>query len=267
MKTTYWAMGDTVSAVNTYQKAIDIRPGYWQGYSNLGTFYLKNGHYKKANEQFQKIVKLLPNSERGYHYLAATYFYMEEIDAAIEMAERATAIYPSYRNLNNLAAFQFFAGNYEQAAVTYKEVLHYNQKDHRIWGGMATAYYFTERQDSARIFYQKAVDLAEGQKKINPRDQTILVTLAGYYARLGQRDLAYQYLKEVEEMDPSQLDTIFDIGDVYEQLGDRGKALEWMEKAIRNNYKMARFNNNPGLQNLMADARFQQIVNKQQSGE
>lgn len=263
----YWSLGDTASAINTYQAAIKIRPAYWQGYSHLGTFYLRTGQYKKAKDQFQKIVDLLPNSEKGYYYLAATYFYMEEIDAAIRMAERAEAIYPSYPNLNNLAAFHYYAGNYFAAAEKYKKVLEYNQKDHRIWGSLGDAYYFTNRQDSAKIYYRKAAELAEGQKKVNLRDQLTLVCLAAYYTRLDMQNKALRLIEDVEKMNPTNLDIIFDIGNIYEQLGERETALIWMEKAIKNNYKLAKFTNNPELKDLIADERFKKIIDEYQSPE
>jgi tetratricopeptide (TPR) repeat protein len=129
------------------------------------------------------------------------------------------------------------------------------------------SYYFTDRQDSAKIYFQKAVKLAQGEIRVNPRDQVTLVCLAGYYAHLDMREKAVGHLKEVEKMDPSGLDIFFDIGDVYEQLGERDIALVWMEKAIKNNYGLAKFNNNPGLKNLMADERFQKIINEYPSPE
>jgi len=257
---TYLALGDTASTIQTYQQAIDIRPGYWQGYSHLGKFYLQTGQYEKANAQYQHIADLLPNSERGYSFLAITYFYMENFDEAIRMAEKAADINPSYYNLHNLASFYYYDGNYQTASEKYKKVLEYNQNDHRIWGALGMSYYFTDRQDSAKIYFKKAVELAEGEKKVNPRDQVLLVCLAGYYAHLYESEKAFDLINEVEKMNPVNLDIIFDIGDIYEQLGEREEALVWMEKAIMNNYSLAKFTNNPGLKDLIADERFQKIV-------
>jgi serine/threonine-protein kinase len=258
----YWAIGDTVKALETYKKAIQERPGYWQGYSHLGTFYLRTGKYNKAVETYQKIVDILPNSDLGYSYLAATYFYMERLTDAIQMSKRALDNNPSYRTRHNLASFYYYAGDYYRATKIYHQVLQYNNKDYRIWGSLATAYYFITQLDSARICYLKAVELAEGQLQINPIDQVLLACLAGYYARLEENEKAYNLLEKVTKLNPTNLDVIFDIGDVYEQLGEREMALEWMEKAIMNNYKLARFNNNPGLRDLIADERFKKLIEK-----
>ena len=53
---------------------------------------------------------------------------------------------------------------------------------------------------------------------------------------------------------------MFNVGDVYEQLGERDSALVWMEKVLKGGYKLVKFKQNPGLQDLIADERFKNIV-------
>jgi serine/threonine-protein kinase len=262
---TYLALGDTTNAVKTYQQAINIQPGYWQGYSNLGKFYLLSGQYEKAIVQYQQVVDLLPNSERGYYYLGITFFYMEKFDKAVRMAEKAAEISPTYHNLYNLAVYYYYVGDFQAAADKYKKVLDLNQTDHRIWGALGMAYHFTDREDSAKAYFRKALELAKGEQEVNPHNQDILTSLAGYYAHLDASESALNIIKEIEKMNPTNLNIIFEIGDVYEYLGKREKALVWMEKAIRNNYGLARIANNPNLKDLVADERFQKILNEYHS--
>jgi len=261
----YQLIGDSAAALKTYQKAIEKRPGSWQGYSHLGYFYLINGNYQKAIEPYEKVVELLPHSDLGYNKLAATYFYMDRFSEAIQMSKRALENNPSYPTRHNLASFYYYAGDFDRAVKIYHQVLQQNNKDYRIWGSLATSYYFTNRPDSASICYQKAVKMAEGQLRVNPKDHELLAYLAGYYARLVERDKAFGLLENVVVLKPTNLDVIFDIRDVFEQLGEREKALEWMEKAIMNNYKLTKFTNNPGLKDLIADERFPKLIDKYRS--
>jgi hypothetical protein len=55
---------------------------------------------------------------------------------------------------------------------------------------------------------------------------------------------------------------LFNIGDVFEQMGKRDKALFWMKKAINAGATLTKFKSNPGLSNLRADERFNEIVSK-----
>ncbi|MCK4754451.1 MAG: tetratricopeptide repeat protein, partial [Calditrichia bacterium] len=121
------------------------------------------------------------------------------------------------------------------------------------------------QKDSAQVYYKKATELAEDERQINPRDDFILSNLAGYYARLDSTNKAYRLLDEVKNLDPNNLTVIFNMGDVYEQLGDRETALFWMKKAIENGATLAKFKLNPGLKDLITDKRFKEILSQVES--
>ncbi|MFC2088784.1 protein kinase [Calditrichota bacterium] len=261
----YQLIGDSTRALKSYQKAIEKRPGFWQGYSHLGYFYLVNGNYQKAIKPYEKVVELLPQSDLGYSKLAATYFYMNRFSDAVRAGEKAMKNEPSYTSLNNLAGFYYYAGEYAKSADMYREVLRINQNDYKIPGNLASAFYYSGEKDSALVCFQIAVQLAERERKINPRNELLLTALAGYYAELNERDKAYGLLEEVIALKPTEPDIFFNIGDTYEQLGQRDMAIKWMEKAINKGYTMAKFKYNPGLTNLIADERFQKIWEKNKS--
>ena len=108
------------------------------------------------------------------------------------------------------------------------------------------------------------MELAEQTLRINPNDVDVICILAGYYTRLDDNEEAYAKLKQVQSLEITNVDNYFDIGDVYEQLGERDLALEWIGKAIENGFTLAKIENNPGLNELRKDKRFQVSVNKAQ---
>jgi tetratricopeptide (TPR) repeat protein len=258
----YLSLGNLELARKTIEETVKIRPGYWQGHSYLGYFYYVTGKYEKAVEHYLKIVDLIPHSDVGYKKLAAAYFHMDKPDEFIVASEKAMKIKPSYAVINNLAVVYYYTGDYLKAADTFKEVLNYNTKEYVVYGNIATASYFTGQQDSARVYYKKAVEMAEEQRKVNPRNDFLLSDLAGYYARLDSMNKAYRLLDEVKSLDPKSLTVFFTLGDVYEQLGERDQALYWMKKAIKNGATLAKFRLNPGLKNLIADERFIEILSQ-----
>ncbi len=261
----YLSLGNLELARKTFEETVKNRPGYWQGHSYLGFFYYVTGEYERALDQYQKVVELIPHSDVGYRKLAAVYFHMDKPGEFIVASEKAMKIKPSYSVVNNLAVFYYYSGEYEKAAKMFKEVLAYNIHDYLIYGNIATASYFTGQKDSAKVYYKKATELAEDERQINPRDDFILSNLAGYYARLDSSNKAYRLLDEVKNLDPDNLTVIFNMGDVYEQLGDRETALFWMKKAIENGATLAKFKLNPGLKDLIADEKFKEIISNSDS--
>ncbi len=257
----YLRNGNYDLAERTFQKAIQIRTEFWQGYSHLGYYYLATGAYEKAIEPYKKIIEILPASSTGYDKLAAVYFHMDQPLQAAEYWERAVAIEPTDIIYNNLGGSYFYAGAYAKAAKTYRQIIKNDPKDHRFWGSVATAYYFTDRKDSARVFYEIAAEKAEHQRRINPHDNRLLSQLAGYYARLGIFTEANNLLSEVIDSQPLDVNVLFDLADVYEQLGERDSALEWFKLAFQHGLTLSKIERNPGLKNLREDERFIEMVN------
>jgi serine/threonine protein kinase/Flp pilus assembly protein TadD len=258
----YLKRGEYELALSTFNKAVNVRPSYWQGYSHLGNFYLVTGQYEKAITPYKKVIEILPHSHLGYEKLAATYFYMNRFKEAVEYGEKSIARGASDTGYNNLAAYYYYAGQYEKAANIYRKVVASGTTDFRIIGSLATALYFTNREDSARIYYEKAVELAEQTLRINPNDVDVICMLAGYYAQLNDNEKAYARLNQAQSLEITNVDNYFDIGDVYEQLGERDLALEWIGKALENGFTLAKIENNPGLNELRKDKRFQDLVKK-----
>jgi len=256
----YLLMGNFDLSGKTFEKAIAKRSGYWQSYSYLGYFYYQTGEYEKAVEQYQKIVELIPHSDAGYKKLAAVYLQMDKSEEFMTAAEKAIQIKPSYSLLNNLAAYYYYEGQYSKAAIMFKEVLAYNVHNYLIYGNIATACYYSDQQDTALVYYNKAIELGEQMRKINPRDYLLLSNLAGYYVKLDSINIAHQLIDEVKISNPKNLTIIFNLGDVYEQLGDRETALFWMKKAIENGATLAKFKSNPGLIELIKDERFKSFI-------
>ncbi len=49
---------------------------------------------------------------------------------------------------------------------------------------------------------------------------------------------------------------------VYERLGDRKRALHWIDKALENGYSLSEIEHQPDLRQLVQDEHFQNLVEK-----
>ena len=84
--------------------------------------------------------------------------------------------------------------------------------------------------------------------------------MAGYEARLGNDDQAKMYAQQALEDAPDNATIMYLAGSVYEQIGDRSKALSWIKSAIDAGYSKSDIINQPELQELIRDPRFQEIL-------
>lgn len=244
-------------AESIYKKVIARKPDYWAGYNRLGVFYYLHGRYQDAAVQFEQVAKLTPMNAGAYRNLGAMYFYMDNRADAIIMFKRALEIEPDYSIYSNLATLYFYEGFYNESAAMYEKALQLRDTDYQVWGYLASAYKYggADPEKAIRAFSTAKI-IAEKQLRVNPSDQFLLSGIAGFQEGLGKPDSALILLKKIEALKPTEVEIMFRLGDIYEQIGNRDKALYWLEKAVQNGYPVKELERMPGLDDLRNDKRY-----------
>jgi serine/threonine protein kinase/tetratricopeptide (TPR) repeat protein len=248
----------------TYRRAIELKPDYWAGYAELGVFYSRNGRFEEAAEQFQIVIDLTPTNASAYRNLGAVYYYLNRREEALSMFHKAIDIKPTYGVLANLGTLYYYDKEYEKAAEMYVQALELNDTDYRIWSYLGGAYRWMSppREEQARTSYRRAKEIAENRLAVNPRDPGLLVSLASYSAELADTEQAEQLLRRAIQLDPQDVNTLFSIGFLYERLGERTHALNWIERAVQRGYSIEEIYRTRTLDSLRTDERFAAILEK-----
>lgn len=251
------------NAESTFKRAITLKPDYWAGYNDLGVFYYKNGGYEDAIEQFKKVIELTPDNYRGYNNLGGIYYMLERWGEARNMFEQSLRIRKSYNIYSNLATLYYIEGKYEEAARTYEQALEINDNDYVTWGNLAAAYYrIPGKKEKSIPTYKHAIEIAEERLKINPNDPEVSSNLAAYYADVDDTSRAMTLLKESITSAPENALVMYRAATIYEHFGNREKSLYWISKALENGYSRSEIENQPELENLVADERYKKLTEK-----
>jgi serine/threonine-protein kinase len=252
-------------AESTYVQAIKVKPDYWGSYNDLGIFYYSNGRFSEASEQFRKVAELTPDNYLAFSNLGVMYYYLERWDDAKEAFAASIAVEPSDRAYVNLGSVYYIEGDYRRSAELCEEAIKINDANHRYWGALANAYYWIpgSREQSISA-YRSAIQLAETRLEMNPKDARVLATLAGYYVMIDEKEKARSYADDALEISPDKPFVVYFAGHVYEQLGERGKALELIEKALELGYPLKEVQRDPWLSDFRADKRFKGLLEKQE---
>jgi tetratricopeptide (TPR) repeat protein len=91
---------------------------------------------------------------------------------------------------------------------------------------------------------------------VNPRDPSLLAELADSYSMVGRHDDARQAAAGVERLGTTDGAVLHMVANTYEQIGDRTKALEWLEKALAAGYPRDAVERSPTLAELRKDKRY-----------
>ncbi len=262
----YESSGDLKSAEETYLKAVQLRPDYWGGYNDLGVFYSRNNRYDDAITAFTRVTELTPDNHRGFNNLGGMYYYLQRWQEARTMFERSYAIRPSYRPASNLGTLYYIEGTFDEAARWYEKALSYNTNDHVVTGNLAMAYYWStsDRPKSAELF-QRSIELAEKQLRVNPEDAESMSLLGGYCAMTGNVKRARSYTERALRLAPEDGAIMFRAGTTYEQIGDRDNALRWIERALDAGYSASEVQHQPELRELYTDDRYRSLIARRTS--
>ena len=184
-------LGD--ETVITFEKAIELAPGYAPSYHRLGEHFRGNlNRPDLALPLIRSALELDPLSPVINITLAEVLSDLARYDEALEQADHTIEIAPTYASAYNVKA-QFMA-------------------------------FLFGRLDQALELYEYSAEL-------DPHSVGVYVNLAQMYSQLGDDALAISYIEHGLELGPEYIFSHFTATEVYLVAGDRERALRHARKA------------------------------------
>jgi serine/threonine-protein kinase len=260
----YEKLGRLEEAEAAYKKAIELKPDYWSGYSHLGAFYWYQARYSETEKMWLKVIELTPDNTSGYFNLGALYIKMGQTNRAIAMLKRSLEIKPNWLAASNLGTWYFFQGKYNLAMRMFEKAIELGVNNYTVWGNLADTYRYTPGyQEKAKETYQKAIQLAQKELEINPKDGLVLSRLARYYAASGNNEKALVEISKARKFAPENVEVLQVSIRVYELANHREQALQALEVYLKRGGSMEEIRKDPDLSELRKDQRYQQLVKRQ----
>jgi len=254
----YALQGKYKQAEEAYKDVIRRRPQYWGGYGGLGSLYYTHGKFAQAAQELQTVIDLEPANAFGYYSLGAAYIGLGRYEDAVEILKKGLSIAPDCDAWTNLGSAYMYVGKFEEAADAMKKATDLSPLNHVLWRNLGDSYdEIPSRRADARLAYQKALETATTQLKVNPNDPEVLSGIALYYAHLGQPRAADTYMGRALELSPNDSDTLFTSALVYEIIGHRDPALAAIDHAVEAGYSLEEVEREPELRALRSDPRYQ----------
>ena len=263
LATTYGAMGRAGQAEATYKQAIELRGDDWSSVKQLGVFYFKNSRFSAAEQCFRKVIELTPDSAKAYSNLGGLYAKMGRYADAEAQFRKSLSLAPTSDVYSNLGYVYFYGeGNYAQAAAQYREATELAPRNSEFWGNLADSYRWDPTlAGQAPDTYRKAIDLVQREIAVNPRDSRLLSQAAMWWAALGSRKEAAAEIAKAIDLAPHEGLIQYRAALVYEQAGQRDRALRAVEAALKAGYPSDEFRKAPPLKALREDPRYLRLVN------
>jgi len=229
----------------------ELHPDLADAHVVLAETYLYHDYdFIKAAYHLERAIDLNPNSAPAHYtygwYLALT----NQIDEAADEMRKAMQIDPLAPICPGYLGWMFqWFGRYEEAIGYAEDALKINPS-------YPMAYYVLGIVYAELGRYEEAIDTL---KKIYSPTSGFASGLGVAYALAGQQDKALEIAAEMEAQNMRW--HTWGLADIYSALGDKDKAIYWVQEAYRLRHDFIPWvRNNPYYNKLADDPRFQAIV-------
>lgn len=255
----YESAGRIPDAEAAYKKAIALRSDYWDGYNSLGLFYRRQARYEEAATQYIHAAELTPDNAQVYSNLASAYIDegdQKKFPQAEKALRKSIELSPSYGAYANLGYLYALEQRFAESAAATEKALQFNDHDYIVWANLAMAYDGLHDEPRFQAAMNRELPLLEAAAGANPRDAGVQGRLALIYAKRGMRDKALAHVQTALALAPDDPDVLENLGETYEAMGGRKRAIEYVEKSLQKGYALESLKNEPALKNLLSDPNF-----------
>ena len=260
----YVSTAKPVEAENAYRQAIQYRPDFWLGYFDLATFYYDRNRYEDSERELQQAVKLTPDNYLVYRNLGTVQVSRGELTEAEKSLRTAAQLRPTGSTYSNLGTFLILIKRYADAIPVLEQALTLSGDERHaylIWGNLGDAYKWTPgRQAEAARAYEQAIQFANSQLQVNPKQPGLLSLVAFYYAKAGEKKKAEDEIHQALKIAPADSSVLFESALVSELAGDRKKALSTLHAALSAGYSLNLVEREPELARLRDDRHYAAIA-------
>ncbi len=226
---TYIRNDDIDSALQLVRKEVQERPESPAAYYYLGKALALKEDLGKAAKAFSRAIELAPKWPQAYRGLADVYIRQGKILEALAEVEELYNKSPSLAAGMNLAVLYEYNGQYNDAIEIYETLLEKYSNSPIILNNLS--YLYAEHAEDSRDLEKARYMVAQALTQ-KPDNADFLDTAGWIEYKLGEFNSAWGYLQEALNKSPEMGIINLHASIVAHELGQKGKALVHLEKAI-----------------------------------
>jgi TolB-like protein/Flp pilus assembly protein TadD len=242
------ARDDFEKAHTDARRALDLAPNLAEAHLASGLVSEQDLDFAQASEAYDRALALAPGNAVVLEYSGTLAVLLGHADAGLVHLRHAVVLDPLARGTHySLAQSLYYARRYEEAIAAFADVVSLEPEYKGTYGRRGFAYYGLEDLQRARDSCETKPDYWVSRQ-----------CLAVIYEKLGRHADAQSTL---EKLMASEGDTAaYQYATIYAQWGNRPKALEWLETALRlRDTGLAVLKADPLFDPLRKDPRFERV--------
>lgn len=257
-------LGLPEAAERHWQRVIELHPDHWAGYQYLGMALDVSSRHRDALEQFQAALALAPRNATVLRMMGNAHYNLGRYEEAISAYLRSLAIRDSLAANVNVGSVFMALRRFPEALQAYERAAELSQTGHegcQLHVNLARALYWAPgRRQEARDAFARAASFCREVTQDDPDSSTVWLCLAYSLAMLGEREESLAVLEKGLALAPMDAHALEWAARIDLQLGERARALERLELAVRRGYSIADLRANVEFDDLRGDPRFRTLL-------
>lgn len=144
-------LGRSDAAIIGYQKALELRPRFFEALANLGNLLESAARFSEAARAYRRALDLRPDEALVLNGLGVCEIALGKAEKAIEPLRRAVQLQPNFTSaINNLARALAVIGKNKEAIELYQRAVSIRPDFLEAWMNLGERLYL-EREDEAAI--------------------------------------------------------------------------------------------------------------------
>jgi TolB-like protein/Tfp pilus assembly protein PilF len=239
-------------------RALELDDTLAEAYTALATkTFNHDWDWSVAEKGFQRARALNPGYNPVHQRYSLYLVAMGRTDESAAEISRAMELDPGSLSTNFSDGWRFYlARRYDEAIIQLRSTLEMDPNYPLAHLVLGQAY-------EQRGAYEGAVAELQKAAALSRRSPHMIAELGHAFAIEGKRDEAWNVLDELRGLSPQHYVSPFDIATVYAGLGEKDRAMEWLEKAYQDRSSGLVFAKvDPELDSLRSDPRFSDLLRR-----
>jgi TolB-like protein/class 3 adenylate cyclase/Flp pilus assembly protein TadD len=236
------------------QKALELDYTLPEAHLRLGVVLMNDYDFTGGRREFLKAIELNPNLAEAYSGLAANYAFFRRWEDCAASIEKALELDPlSVATSGSAGTWNLYMGRYDEAVKHLRNSLELDPNNSFNLVNLGLAYIRKGMVEEGLAMVKRAAEMA-GEGFASP-------DLAWAYMKAGRPEEVEKLLARTLAQTQGKATSPTIIAGIYSVMGEKDKAVEWLEKAFdqRSGYLPAT-NADFVYENVHGDPRFQALM-------
>ncbi len=219
-------LGYHLEAITCWDKALNLRPDYYQAWGNRGIVLGKMGQTQASIASYDKVLSVKPDDHLAWYYRGNILDEDGRYDEAIASYDQALLIKPEYYQAwNNRGIALRDLGKYQEAIVSYDTAVFLQPNLHQAWFNRGVALQTLGQYEEAIISYDKALSIQSDLHEAWYKRGNALFNVERYNETIASYDKALAIKPDLHE-------AWFNRGNALGNLGKYVLAIASYDKAL-----------------------------------